>query len=536
MALLKVIISADVLRDYHHLGDISMSLNNVYYWAKDSWKKITAEEVVKNNPDIRVSAKGKIFWCEMCGQFVTLANGDINKPHFRHSSAELKKFCSDRSKNFYKDDWFKSPKLPYNLPLKICVEQNNFVFQIGLIKLPHQIFEKVKNCRIKISTKEKTLKYRDLSDDLLEEEITWIDVKNIPAETYFLTLEPKISDISFYWTEKIQGINTEGTLFNAKTGRKILYDADIKIHTKYYLLSTRKIKPPKSVTKQFVMCRNISGVNWVLYEVEATELSEEAAKFFLNYHCRLTANPISIIQIYPVYTQENDIIHCNCAKMFLYFSGNAKIKFFPFTEKFYLSEEKNFKIIETEVNEQAQMIAAGRSEILQYAYIWKDLPTCEMELPKVEVSDINGKNISDGVTHILPKNSRLQVTAQFDGKIIKSANGVVKEKIFFKAGMIFDVKDITFGTEIKIFQGLDCVWKIFYQREEKGNLKTDTEIFLKLERGRGKKIQIPHTWGSLTDKLKNYPKVQSWLYKSIRFGFVNEESYLLFRQFILKVV
>ena len=86
------------------------------------------------------------------------------------------------------------------------------------------------------------------------------------------------------------------------------------------MLSQRKIKIPKSITKQFVMCKNIFGVNWVLYEVEATKLSEEAAKFFLNHHCRLTANPISIIPLYPVYTQENDIIHCDVAKMFFYFS------------------------------------------------------------------------------------------------------------------------------------------------------------------------------------------------------------------------
>ena len=136
------------------------------------------------------------------------------------------------------------------------------------------------------------------------------------------------------------------------------------------------------------------------------------------------------------------------------------------------------------------MIAAGRSEILQYAYIWQDLPTNEMELPKVEVTDTKDKIISDGVAHILPKGSRLQVTAQFDGKIIRSVNDIVKEKIFFKATEIFDVKDITFGTEIKIFQGLDCVWKISYQREEKGISETDTELLLKLERGRGKKIPI----------------------------------------------
>lgn len=222
--------------------------------------------------------------------------------------------------------------------------------------------------------------------------------------------------------------------------------------------------------------------------------------------------------------------------MFFYFSGNAKVRIFPFSKKTCFSKENKFKLIETEFAERAQMIAAGRAELLQYAYIWQDFPNNEIEFPKLEVKDIKCKNISDGIAYILPKNSRLQVTVQFDGKIIKSKNNIVLEKIFFKAGMTFDIKDITFGTEIKIFQGLDCIWKILYQRQEKGISKIDTELFLKLEHGKGKKIQIPHTWGSLADKLKNYPKVQDWLYKSIRFGFIYEESYLLFRQFILKVV
>ena len=109
-----------------------MSLDNVFYWHKSSWRKITAEDYVKNNPKGKVSAKGKIFWCEMCEQFVTLANGEINKPHFRHASTDSKKDCEDRSKNFYKTDWLNSDKPPQSLPLKICFEQNDFHFEIGL--------------------------------------------------------------------------------------------------------------------------------------------------------------------------------------------------------------------------------------------------------------------------------------------------------------------------------------------------------------------------------------------------------------------
>ena len=76
-----------------------MSLNNVYRWNKDGWQKITAEEFVKDNPNIKISAKDEYFWCEMCGQYVTLANGK-QRTYFKHSSTEFEKDCEDRAKNF----------------------------------------------------------------------------------------------------------------------------------------------------------------------------------------------------------------------------------------------------------------------------------------------------------------------------------------------------------------------------------------------------------------------------------------------------
>ena len=297
-----------------------MSLNNVYYWKDDGWKKITAEEFVKNNPCKKISAKEKKFWCEMCGQFVTLANGNINEPHFRHSSAELEKFCEDRSKNFYKADWLNAPKPMYSLPIKICVEQNNFRFQVGLIRLPSQLFNNVKNCRIKIKVGEKILYHNVLSDCFIEEKTTWIDIKDIPEESYSLTLEPEISEVNFYWNKKIKGVNFGGTLFDKLTGKKILYDADIKVNSEYFLLIDELVWSTKGVDVKVLLQKYICRKWWRLYEVKATALTEEAAKFFLHYHCRLTAKPISIIPIYPIYTQENNIVHCNSARLFFYFS------------------------------------------------------------------------------------------------------------------------------------------------------------------------------------------------------------------------
>ena len=41
---------------------------------------------------LKLSAKAKIFLCEMCGHFLTLANSNINEPHFKHSKPNRKFF------------------------------------------------------------------------------------------------------------------------------------------------------------------------------------------------------------------------------------------------------------------------------------------------------------------------------------------------------------------------------------------------------------------------------------------------------------
>ena len=512
-----------------------MSLENVYYWDDDSWKKITAEEFVKNNPDIKVAAKAKIFWCETCGQYVILANGENNKAHFKHSSAEEIKNCDDRTQNLSKNSWLNSHNPTHNLPIKILVEDDNFYFQIGLIQLPHKLFEDAKNCRITIQIAEQILNRSDLSDYIIEERITWLDVGSFPAKFYSLKFEPKISGINFYWAEKISGINSQGTVFDYSTGKKIFYDADVKVNSKYFLLTDEEIFfPPKSVKVKFLMDKHISaGKNYFLYEVEAQELSEEAAKFFLKYHCRLTAKPVSIQPIYPVFTQADDIIHCNAPKMFFYFSGNAETRFFPSVRNSFLIQEKDLQIIEAEIIERPQMLAVGRLQLLQYLYLRKNLPTQEIELPKVEVKDLNNKTIKSGIYSKLPKNSTLQIYAEFDCQIIITKKNITTKKFFRKGEDFFVVKEINFDTEIKILCGLDCMWSAVFEREEKGNTQNDAELFLKLERGKGKQIKIPHTWGNFASRLKNFPQVKNWLYRSIRTGFVSEEAYFLFRKFIL---
>ena len=60
------------------------SLTHVCMWSDHGWKRITAEQAARLHPGGTVSARSGLFMCELCGQYVTLTDGDINVRYFKH--------------------------------------------------------------------------------------------------------------------------------------------------------------------------------------------------------------------------------------------------------------------------------------------------------------------------------------------------------------------------------------------------------------------------------------------------------------------
>lgn len=54
------------------------SLTHVCMWSDNGWKRITAEQAARLHSGGTVSARSGLFMCELCGQYVTLTDGDIN--------------------------------------------------------------------------------------------------------------------------------------------------------------------------------------------------------------------------------------------------------------------------------------------------------------------------------------------------------------------------------------------------------------------------------------------------------------------------
>lgn len=73
------------------------SLTHVCMWSDHGWKRITAEQAARLHPGGTVPARSGLFMCELCGQYVTLTDGDINVRYFKHSAYEKSKDCPERT-------------------------------------------------------------------------------------------------------------------------------------------------------------------------------------------------------------------------------------------------------------------------------------------------------------------------------------------------------------------------------------------------------------------------------------------------------
>ena len=68
-----------------------------------------------------------------------------------------------------------------------------------------------------------------------------------------------------YWSRKVEGVNPHGTLFDVNTGRKVLNDSDIKVNSKYYLLTNQYVRPSKDVVVEKLFIKKFFRYDWTLY-------------------------------------------------------------------------------------------------------------------------------------------------------------------------------------------------------------------------------------------------------------------------------
>lgn len=507
-----------------------MKLTDVSMWADNHWKRITAEEAANIHPIGTVSACSGLFRCNLCHQYVTLANGEIIAPYFKHSKAELDKDCPQRTFSFKAPPTFEAGN--HILPLKINISSRScFDLEIGFIPVPSSYLEPRDTQKIIIKLNDSSsLIYQYSFSRFDSNTITYLSVGNEPSPEYKIEFSRPNPSLQLCWPNTVEGINEAGSLFDGYNHKKIPYDADVQVCHPYWLITSKSL----CNLGQDIQFKKLCDVgnrwsSWRIYEVIATKSSKQSANFFLDYHCRLTDSPVTMYPIWPAFVESPYLIKHSKNKLYMFMQGDATAKMFPEVQiKSYPSESGN--LLSLFCAERQQLISVGRAKVLRYSYLWKDPLNDTAHSPQIEVVDIRGNQILCGENIPVPIKGVLLVTSPYDGFVIIKQDSCIQGKIKLFAGKALSVDGLSHGQTISIYQGLDCVWSAILQSRSRDARSSDSELLDILAHASGLEIPISHAIGSLSLRMKDYPLVKQWLYTAIRKGYISERAYLTLKK------
>lgn len=502
------------------------SLTHVCMWTEHGWKRVTASEISRLHPGGTVSARSGIFMCELCGQYVTLTSGNVRDPYFKHSKSEKNKDCPERT--FVPGSPITFLENDHGLPIRIKILSSNlFELELGLLPVPEAVLGKRKGGYVTIepsNAEEIIYSY----DRLYKESITYVSIGRNPASFYKLTVSNDKGILNNYWPSFVDGIDTNGAIFDSKTGKKLPYDADVEVGKKYYLIKKSRIWHRYSSVDIVEKC--VNGKSWYVYEVCAEKFDGEAACFFLDYHCRLTEEPVGIFPLWPSCIETPYLILHKLDVVNLFFRGDATPKTFPYSY-IYSKGDKSGSILTIECNGRQQLLSAGRSKILEYTYLWKNELDFTSDMPQVSVLTWNGQPFNMVESEKLPEKSMLEFRVSYDGEIVISEEGKIERYYVVRAGQSFLLDSIRIGQFIKLYQGMDLAWACHFikKKKELSQNTRDKEIFNRLLKCKGKEIEISHTMGAMIRNMDQYPLCRKWLMDVVKKRKINEKAFKILK-------
>ena len=503
------------------------SLTHVCMWSDKGWKRITAEQAAKMHPGGTVSAYSGLFMCELCGQYVTLTDGYKNARHFRHSSHEKSKDCPERT--FGANYAISYDSQDHDLPIRIVdVSSTSFRFELGLIRAP--ISTLGKSFRVEIRPKgEADVCYMYTKERLNCDGITYLPIGETPYERYTLGILNGNERLREFWPTEIKGIDPGGTLFEKGSGRRLIYDADVEIGKEYYLIIRGFIyrEPRNGICIQEILRKRFGRQTWSLYVVSASAFNEDAARFYLNFHCRLTDHPVSLQPVWPLFVEGNYVIRHNQNSMYMLVDGNAAaVKTFPTVAVRQLNNNASQqKLYEVLCAGRQQLISAGRTRALQYTYLWKEPLDQAGSIPEVLITDMEGEAVPPGETYVLPRQRTLRIKSAYDGEFVIRNDNRILDKRKIAADKTLEIDGLEYGLCVEVVIGHDTVWQADFRKQQSFDEGDENEIIRQLTHVSGATIPAPHALRNILIGMKRYPLVCRWIRECMKGGTINEQAF-----------
>lgn len=510
-----------------------MPLTHVCVWdSKIGYRRVTIEEA---NEQIshEVPAKNSPFVCELCAQNVgfSKARTDTGTRYFFHSSAEQNKECEDRQIQLSQSGTQQLVSLnSHIMPLRLSVTESVFSLQIGFFCPPdHKAY-----CdKIKIAGDSGQI-IKEYSFERIERiGITYLSVGSIPSRNYCVEYVNANTELKRYWSDKIPGVDLNGSLFDGRTGQILQPGGKAYSENFYYLLQQRPLSDDSEDIEVTEITRTNSSTVWYLYRICTKSFSESAAKFFLKHAAFLTEKPTRFYPIWPAYVQDPYFIYHNSAEFYFYLCGDdAELKSYPAAANVLSTEDGRLYKLYT--REREQLVSLGKSGALGFSYLIKRPLSKKALLPVITISDQSGNILSEECYTKLPKSKCISVSCLYDGKAVFQRKGKTEYIYKLSAEQSLTIDRLSFDTDIHFYQGCDHIRSIHFVRE-KANidvLALDAALVKELNACSGPMIPITHAVGSFASKLLRYPQTQRWLYIALRRGKISRAALHLLRKTI----
>lgn len=484
-------------------------LNHVMVWSGDHWEKINADKASNLYGGATVSSHNKIFYCEACGQYVTLTKRTLNRDaYFKHSSRDLEKQCEDRSRTYGQTNNFK--KNSHSLPLKLEIINGSIRFMLGFPPIPLEIQDKIGPFKVRVTNPISKDSYTYSSERFDLSKTTYLNVGSVLSENYHIEVLSSSSVLKDRWQLRGTFYEQSYTLFDAETGKKLPHDADVEINHAYYLI----VKRASLSTAKDVCCKRLdilSDYYLKLYEICTNKYTESSSRFFINMGYRLTKYPAKLYPVWPVFVEQPYNILYSGKKIGFFVSGNVRLYDVNLTTNVsipYSEATNNGSLVEISASKNEHLAYIGRNNVLRYTYFMRSsLNYLENDDVDVIVTDDQQHYVSEGTYDKLPHGKKLYIQTPFDG-FIKRFKDKKLIYVSLKAEEKKEIQNVALGERFEIYVGNDCLYTISFALPDHNK---DDEIYHELIKYHDQMVEFPHKLLSITKYFDDCPKVKGYL-------------------------
>lgn len=363
------------------------------------------------------------------------------------------------------------------------------------------------------------------ADRLSECGRSYIPIDRVLASSYHLSLRAKGKQCLFsrFLNASVDGFDEEGMLFSTETGRRIPFQAEVYVGIPYVWIG-HAANAPRWIPDVDSECFERLPGGWTAFRVKARRHSNPAVVAFIRFGAALCEIGDVAYPLWPTFVRRDDLV-CIGSDQHRFWGAKADAVHGVVPDNVGDGGEFQCKQCERLLYPVPFMYSPYdyRDKVARDVEIWKETFFCEALDPLVEVWDPDSKNSDKHVTFgeydRLPSRCRLNFKARGEGRIEVLYKNGSQSRLALKAQDLVSL-DVKWGMSIFVYQGLDLVGEIVYQKP--GNQATGEKSLSREERRymalcRESTLDGRHL-ARLADRLADCPELKGLLCKIARAG------------------